>query len=186
MEGNCDAAVDGLLLQAGTQARNHQHGPPTSNFQELLEGVLRILIAGEYCIGDIGIRYFSEIESSAELSEAVFRKVRFQYLENDGSNLGITQSPRAFINIARLISARSAIFVLLTKLRAHEGCTPTACVCGIPGGRKILRTINTIQPCNNGIHSFHHHGINKEEQSPNGRYINIAFHLHRKSVAVRL
>ena len=56
MEGGRHAAVDGLLLLAGTQTRNHQHGPPTTGLQELFEGILRILITGEYRIGDIGIR----------------------------------------------------------------------------------------------------------------------------------
>ena len=56
MEGGRHTSVDGLLLQAGAQARNHQHGPPMSSFQELLESILRILIAGEYRIGDICIR----------------------------------------------------------------------------------------------------------------------------------
>lgn len=117
MEGGRHAAVDGLLLQPGTQARNHPHGPPVTGLQELFEGIFRILGAGEDCIGDIGIRYFSEFESSAELSEALFRKARFQYLQNKGSNLRGTQSPEVAISVTGLISTRNAVFSMLTKLR---------------------------------------------------------------------
>ena len=56
MKGGRHASVDGLLLQAGAQVRDYQHGPPTTGLQELFEGILRILITGEYRIGDIGIR----------------------------------------------------------------------------------------------------------------------------------
>lgn len=56
MERGCHATVNGLLLQPRTQARNHPHGLPVTGLQELLEGILRILVAGEYRIGDICIR----------------------------------------------------------------------------------------------------------------------------------
>lgn len=46
--------------------------------------------------------------------------------------------------------------------------------------------ISAIQPCDDGVHPFRHHKIDKEEQPRDVRDIKIAFYLHCKSVAVRL